>query len=362
MAVAHALIVCTQTSGEGGVQRFNRTLLDACGQIGLSCDMYSMGDEGELAGSPVLKRIRDFRGRKLRFTLATLMAIIGGRHDLILIAHVNYLILVAVALRLRLGRRPRVFLVAHGIDVWGNVRGLRRVALRAVTRILCVSHYTRDQLQLQAPEIPAARYSVFPNALSTAWVAQVPSAVPSTLPERFIFSVTRLSRFDRYKGICAVLEALALLEDDQVHYVIAGDGDDRAFLQGCARQLGVMHRVHFLGAVTDQELLGLYSRCAAFVLPSGKEGFGIVYLEAMFFAAPIIAAAARGALDVVHHDETGLLVAYGDVLGLRDAIDRLLRDNGLRERLTAGGRALVTHGGAFTFEAFTTRWADLVKA
>jgi len=54
-----------------------------------------------------------------------------------------------------------------------------------------------------------------------------------------------------------------------------------------------------------------------FVLPSGKEGFGIVFLEAMFFGAAVIAASEKGALDVIQDGETGLLVRFGDTVALR---------------------------------------------
>jgi glycosyltransferase involved in cell wall biosynthesis len=363
------LLVCTQAFGNGGIQRFNRTLLDACREIGLPYDIYSMGDE---AGAPEGTTTLSFRGNKLRFAAATTKAILSNRYDLIFIAHINYLMLIAGALRLRFRARPKVFLVAHGIDVWYDLEGVRRRALGVVDRILCVSSYTQGSIQRQAPEIPQDRYVIFPNALNASWTECMKSApaasartfgpAQSSLPERFIFSVSRLSRGDRYKGICTVLEALASLEDPGIQYLIAGEGDDRRFLQAFAAQLGVSHRVRFLGSVSDTELIELYRRCDAFVLPSGKEGFGIVFLEAMYFGAPVIAAAAKGALDVVRHEDTGLLVPFGDVVGLKAALDRMVRDRELRDRLRGRARGLVTHGGIFTFEAFTRRWARIINS
>jgi phosphatidyl-myo-inositol dimannoside synthase len=148
-----------------------------------------------------------------------------------------------------------------------------------------------------------------------------------------------------------------MLEDTSVQYVVAGSGDDRAFLERVAARFGVSDRVHFTGAVSDSELVMLYRECSAFVLPSSKEGFGIVFLEAMFFGAPVIAAAEKGALDVVHHDETGLLVPYGDTVSLRVAIERLLGDAELRDRVRAAGHATVVGEGPFTFRAYVGRLA-----
>jgi glycosyltransferase involved in cell wall biosynthesis len=124
---------------------------------------------------------------------------------------------------------------------------------------------------------------------------------------------------------------------------------------------GVQHRVHFIGDAADADLAALYRRCTAFVLPSGKEGFGIVFLEAMYFGAPVIAAAAKGALDVVRDGETGLLVRFGDCVAVKDAIERLEADQGLRERLCAASRATVVDDGPFTFSRFAARCADILE-
>jgi glycosyltransferase involved in cell wall biosynthesis len=144
-------------------------------------------------------------------------------------------------------------------------------------------------------------------------------------------------------------------------YAIVGGGDDRAFLEAVATRLRIRERVHFLGPVSDDVLAGLYRDCAAFVLPSGQEGFGIVYLEAMYFCAPVIAARAKGVVDVVRDEATGLLVAFGDVVGLSQAMDRLLTDHALRERLREAGRQQVTGAGAFTFGAFAERTASILN-
>jgi len=180
------------------------------------------------------------------------------------------------------------------------------------------------------------------------------------LPERFILSVTRLDRGDRYKGVPAVIEALAMLADRSVHYVIAGSGDDSEFLRGLVKRFGLDERVHFIGAVTDAQLAVVYRKCACFVLPSGKEGFGLVFLESMFFGAPVIAARAKGAVDVVRHEQTGLLVDYGDAAALSATIARVLEDSELCERLRKGGYAVVTGDGEFTYRAYVARLANLL--
>jgi starch synthase len=103
----------------------------------------------------------------------------------------------------------------------------------------------------------------------------------------------------------------------------------------------------------DDELERAYTECDIFVLPSKKEGLGIVYLEAMAHAKPVVAARVGGVPDVVVDGETGLLIAYDDAAGLAQALLTLLADSDLRRRLgDAGLERLRTQ---FSYEQFTRR-------
>jgi glycosyltransferase involved in cell wall biosynthesis len=288
-------------------------------------------------------------------------AVWSRKYDWVLIGHINLLTLVMAVIATQPLMRARTVLIAHGIEVWYRIPRMRRQALRRVDSILCVSAYTRSRVLDQTPGLPPERLKIFPNALGDTWTQASPSALPRSLPQRYILSVTRLEVGDRYKGIVSVIEALSMTEDASLQYIIVGEGSDRPFLQWVAARFNVGERVHFWSGVTDPELTGLYTRCQAFVLPSGKEGFGIVFLEAMFFGAPVIAAAEKGALDVVRDNETGLLVPFGDCIALKRAVDRICSDDVLRERLRKAGRSTVTGDGAFTFARFVERSAQVLE-
>ena len=363
---ARALVIVSQVCADGGIQRFNRTFVAACDRLGVRCDVLSLGDSeasrAHWRAPDSVVTLKLFGHDKIRFALAVTAAIVRGGYDFIIIGHVNILTLVVAATKLR--SSARVIMIAHGIEVWSGIVGRRRRALRAVDLILCVSRYTRSLIQQQAPELPEERLSVFPNALSESWSEQFAAAglvrLPA-VPARYLLSVTRLDRADRYKGVITVLEALAMLEDTTLHYVVAGLGNDLQFTKRVAERLNIGERVHFTGAVSDAELARLYRSCVCFVLPSGKEGFGIVFLEAMYFGAPVIAAREKGAVDVVQHEETGLLIPYGDSIALKESIHRLADDAALRARLSAAGRATVIGNGLFTFSAYVARLAEQLR-
>ena len=352
------LFLFTEVYAHGGIQRFNQTMLSACRVLNVQCHVLSLQDShssiATIAQDANLTVV-GFGGQRHDFAAATARALRHQDFDRVVIGHVNLLFLCVMSLALRPFSKPPSTLIAHGIEVWSGIKWTRRKCLARVDSILCVSRYTRQRLLEQAPALHPARLSIFPNALAATWAHRVPASPHQSQSQRFILSVTRLERGDRYKGIVTTIEALSMTRDTSLRYLVIGHGNDIGFLQEVARRCGVAARVQFRHGVSDAELVDLYEKCIAFVLPSGKEGFGIVFLEAMYFGAPVIAAAEKGALDVVKDGETGLLVPYGDSVSLRAAIERVCEDSALRERLQANGRSTVTADGVFTFERFTQR-------
>jgi glycosyltransferase involved in cell wall biosynthesis len=365
-AGARILMILTETFTNGGIQRFNRTLIAACEALDARCDVYSLNDDADGVRTVSLKpatRVRTFRRNKPRFASAVATALATGRHHTVLIGHVNLLEFVLASVSLRIAR-PHLTMIAHGAEVWHGLRGARRRGLAKIDRVLCVSQYTRDAMLAQAPELDAGRFTVFPNALSSVWTeradAMAPAVLPAGIPPRFLLGVARLDRVDRTKGILSTIEALPMVHDETLAYVVAGSGDDMKLLRDVAARFGVKDRVFLLGPVSDSLLISLYRRCVAFVLPSGQEGFGIVFIEAMYFGAPVIGAREKGAVDALDGGATGLMVNYGDVAAIARRINEITEDPSLRLRITAVARATVSGDGPFTFAAFTRRCVDWI--
>jgi glycosyltransferase involved in cell wall biosynthesis len=109
--------------------------------------------------------------------------------------------------------------------------------------------------------------------------------------------------------------------------VVVGDGPLRDRVPGA------------LGFVPPAELGAHFERAAVVVVPSRREGYGMVAREAMAWGRPVVASSVGGLVDAVEDGVTGLLVPPGDVAALRTALERLLGDAELRGRLGAAGRA-----------------------
>jgi rhamnosyl/mannosyltransferase len=218
-------------------------------------------------------------------------------------------------------------------------RPLLRFALRRAAQIVVAS-----PPMTHAPALAACRHKclVIPYGLDgdryrpTAEVSARAGALRERAGRPILLFVGRLVP---YKGLPVLLEAMRGL---RAQLVILGDGPLRPTLKTMALELDIEDRVLFAGEATDEERLAWLHACAALVLPSTtrQEAFGIVQLEAMLCARPVVSTAlATGVPWVNVHGETGLVVQPGDTAALRDAVARLIASPALRRALGAAARA-----------------------
>ncbi|HUK95792.1 MAG TPA: glycosyltransferase family 4 protein [Gaiellaceae bacterium] len=201
------------------------------------------------------------------------------------------------------------------VQLWGTDAELARKAkplARGVLRRARLTICPSNSLAEAARELGAGEVRVIPSGV------EVPDEVGEEAePPEVLFA----GRLSREKGILELVEAAKGME-----LVVAGDGPLRESVPGA------------LGFVPHDELGALYDRAAVVACPSHREGFGVVCAEAMAHGRPVVAGAVGGLLDLVVDGETGLLVPPRDVRALRAALERLLGDRELRERLGAAAR------------------------
>ncbi len=285
---------------------------------------------------------------KLRFIRETIR--LGRRADVLVCGHLHQLVIAQLARVFN--PRLRYCLVAHGIEVWRPYSLLERRALLGAHRILCISEYTRRSMLRFFPELPAERLVVVPNTLDPYFapalndqVSKAPFATPR------ILTVSRLSATDTYKGVDTLIEALPQVRRDfpMARLRIVGQGDDLPRLQALVQRLGVGFAVDFTGPLSDEALRAEYAACDLFALPSRKEGFGLVFLEAMTYGKPCLGARAGGTPEVIT-DATGQLVEYGNIPDLAAAVADLVRH-------PRDSEVVRRHADSFAFPAFTRRLA-----
>ncbi len=346
-------------SSEGGIQRIMRVYLKALSEHGPEAARVSLLSLNDSQFSSTdLRRYSNQKlaawqacGRnKKRFIHAALR--LAPDHDHLICGHINQL---PVALLARL-RRPslRITLIAHGIEVWRPYRLIERLALRATRDIWCVSEFTRQQLHQHAP-FTARKTVVLPNALDPYFPIESPTHVAPP-PAPVILAIARLDQSESYKGIDHLLAAwpsvIAELPSARLH--IIGRGNDLPRLQSFAQKSAAAHAIRFLGSVPDSELNQALASCHAFALPSEKEGFGLVYLEAMAHGRPCIVAQSGGAPEVIT-PATGILVPYNNPPALTQAcLEALCRD--------WDPAAIIARAEHFSYSNFRLQLAKLLPA
>ena len=135
-----------------------------------------------------------------------------------------------------------------------------------------------------------------------------------------------MSRLIRTKGVELNIRAVKKLVDrfENILYVVVGSGPKREALEQLIRSLGLAEHVRFIGQLPHEKAMEYMAACEIFTLPSWQETFGLVYIEAMAHAKPVIAVQGQGVDGIVVHGKTGLLVKPRDVDSLVEALDFLL--------------------------------------
>jgi len=235
--------------------------------------------------------------------------------------------------------RSPYLLPMYGIEVWRPLEWDRRRALAGATVKLAISRHTLERARPFCPDL--AGTAVLPLALEDrAAEGTVDASLIGRIGRGFLLIVGRMDATERYKGHDQLLETLpyVLKLCPNARLVVAGDGDDRRRLEEKAAYLGVGSAVVFAGFTSEATLGELYRRCAVFAMPSRGEGFGLVYLEAMRAARPVLAAERTAAEEIVVHGKTGLLVDPDNRETLSKALARLLHGVGDARRMGWAGR------------------------
>lgn len=345
----------------GGIQTFNRSLAKALDEIAqdrewkvslLVLNDRREGVEAHSYFNGYRTRYRPFGHDKRRFAFAAFRESLDA--DVVVVGHVNF---TPLALGLPSLRGLKVLLVVYGVEVWRRLPLLQLLGVRRASRILSISGHTRTMMESHN-RLDGARFDIVPPSLDPISDTEIKlrSREELALPlGHMILSVARLKADERYKGIDRVIEALpAVLEVvPDAFYVVVGDGTDRDRLERLARDMEVGDKVIFAGRVDDGLLASFYDGCDVFVLPSWGEGFGIVFLEAMYFSKACVGARAGAIPEVIAEGETGLLIDPKNTDSLADSIIRMLEDESLRRGMGDAGKERLER--EFSFQAYRRR-------
>jgi len=178
--------------------------------------------------------------------------------------------------------------------------------------------------------------------------------------KRYILSI---GNFGYKKGFDVLIKAFNIVSSKYpgVDLLMAGDGLERAKCERLVLEVKLNKSVNFLGKVGRTRIPLLLNGCELFILPSRREPFGIVLLEAMAAGKPIVATRAGGVPEVVKEGENAILVEPESSDALAQGIMKLLQDSDLRKRFGEKGKEIVKN---FTWDKVIERYIkiyDVIK-
>ena len=321
----------TAFSNQGGIEKFNRCFLKALHQLSqsglLSCNSFSLYDNCCEEYYYPSNYYTACNGNKIKFIYKALLKI--RKHDTIILGHLHLSIFVWL---IKLLYSPkRIIIIIHGIEAEQNSNYFKRFALLHAHNILAVSNYTKSLL-LKNYKIKPLKIIIFPNTIDPKFLMPRSGSSKDDLRLRYnigadkfvLFTLARLSFAEQYKGYDKVLACLPNLipQYPQLIYVLAGKADDKEFVRitELISQYKIKDHVKLIGFIHDDELYAHYNMANLFIMPSYKEGFGIVFLEALIVGLPVIGGNIDGTVDALDNGRFGTLINPNSNIEIQKAI------------------------------------------
>ncbi|WP_434643716.1 glycosyltransferase family 4 protein [Thermoanaerobacterium thermosaccharolyticum] len=191
------------------------------------------------------------------------------------------------------------------------------------TKIICISKSVKDSLLRWLPHL-IDKVEIIYNG--------IPLLTPKNISGNYDYDIILIGSLrDKQKGVDVLLKAVKIIENEINKVAIVGDGKLKNDLINLRDKLGLRNKIEFLGF--RENIDSLLEKSKIFVLPSRWEGFGLVIVEAMSKAKPIIASNVGGIPEIIKNGKTGILVEPENELELANAIEKLLNNTEYAEYL-----------------------------
>jgi phosphatidyl-myo-inositol dimannoside synthase len=326
-------------STTGGIQKMTRTLAYALFHIAKQknwdFNLWSAYDSRYDLMDKYLsaENFTGFGRNKMKLGLRTLKKSFNSH--IVILSHVNLSVLGMVVKVLN--PKCEIWLIAHGIEVWRPLSFIRKMFVKHYCdKIICVSSFTKSQM-VRLHHSDPGKCIVLNNAIDPFMNLPVEFEKPEYLLNRYslapsdkvIFTLTRLASSEQYKGYEQVIKAVGRLKIKfpELKYMLSGQYDptEEMRIRDLISSCGVEKEVILTGFLTEKELADYFLLADLFVLPSKKEGFGIVFIEALACGLPVICGNADGSTDAIRNGELGTAINVDDLDELEKSITRYLK-------------------------------------
>lgn len=254
--------------------------------------------------------------------------------------HGRFPLFVATLSMLLEGKRRRFVATVHEFASTGSLGffrwklALETMLLRRMTNVCCVSRALKEEVVSRLTPHQESHVHMIPN-----WVIPTTSGHHRIVSEESGFvNVCGVGRLSREKGFDILIDAVKILTTRNVRVKcdVFGSGPEEHRLAACIYRYGLNGVVKLRGQVPG--IRGMLASYDVVVIPSRKESFGIVALEAYDAGVPVVASDIPGLNEVVNDSDTGLLFPIGNAEALADCIQRVAIDEELRSKVIQNGK------------------------
>jgi phosphatidyl-myo-inositol dimannoside synthase len=322
-------------SATGGIEKVCKVVSMALNELSQNLQVLSMYDnttevDKKYTGAAIFK---GYNQQKLKFVWDAIFK--GIKMDIVILSHIN-LLSIGYLIKL-LSPKTKIVLYAHGIEVWGPLSGLRKKMLHRCDTIIAVSNFTKEKMMAQYG-LANEKVCVINNCIDPYLPVISHKEKDELLKKRYnisgsdivLLTLTRLSSKELYKGYDSVLIALTHLKNQfpNIKYLIVGKYDiaEKNRLDKIISDHSLQQYVVLSGYIPDEELAKHYCLADIYVMPSKKEGFGIVFIEAMHYGLPVIAGDKDGSVDALYNGKLGILIDPDDQEEINNAINNIILD------------------------------------
>ncbi|MNJ97634.1 GDP-mannose-dependent alpha-(1-6)-phosphatidylinositol monomannoside mannosyltransferase [compost metagenome] len=322
----------------GGVEKVSKnfiyTLYQLFGTTGWAS--YSMHDQKADVDDRYTpnRNYKAFASSKISFILSSVWK--GFSSPTTILSHINLLLVAKIISFFK--PKHRFILFAHGIEVWDQLPRWKVEFIKEKVEVWAVSNYTRDKMVIQH-QLKPEKIQVVNNSLSPFLTLPTIFKKPQQLLERYkiptespiLYTLSRLSASEKYKGYDTVITALAELRKSGQNftYLLAGKADEAEKLR--VEQLieanELTDQVKLIGYLSDDELSAHFLLSDVFIMPSKAEGFGIVFIEAAAHGCQVISGNIDGSTDALLNGELGQMVNPNNEAEIINAIQTALTNH-----------------------------------
>jgi phosphatidyl-myo-inositol dimannoside synthase len=329
-------VVLYAFSQMGGIEKFNRSFIKALSELKetsfAELFVHSLYDSKEDTSYTGGKGYVFFKSKRFLFLIKTIYQ--SFKSDIIIIGHLNLAIVGVIA---RSVFKKKVVVICHALEIIEPVKGIKKKLLKDAEVVLAVSDFTKGLL-IEQQGVEQTKIIIFPNTIDPYFNVPGSFQKPSYLQERYgisaedkiLFTLARLSSNEKYKGYDSVIRALGNIKKKHpsTRYFIGGKADEqeKKYVEKLISENNLENDVQLLGYIKDEEVADHFQLSDVFVMPSAKEGFGIVFLEAMTCGLQVVAGDKDGSTDALLKGRVGKLVNPYDVNSIQQGIIDLLNN------------------------------------